>query len=390
MKRLISAFFALSVLVGCDDTGTGQGASATQGNQYFLNYRYVDASRADGNAAFDSLLAGQEEQARALFVRSTTTLADGAARHRIAARQQADNIATLGAVVGAGIGIAAIRSADVTTVRGQQVLQSQLDTLGQITDMIGNGAQDYAASRITAQARDVQLNQWRSVVISDHRIARSIVRVRNNTTGGYCTGFFIRPHVIATASHCFDLGHSMSAERQQPERGGDFMRGRTVQVPIYQNLVNLKFENCPGARDDNDRVRLCGAEDFAMFVTPQRSQYFIPIGSPAVVGESLTTIGYSADLNAGYFLRLDVGCSVQAVSRGNLARTNCTGYPGDSGGPLVRITPGRGIGIEAVGIASSGRTGGSLDRTTGRRSYAPAAGLNVFFENPDLDPRARL
>lgn len=385
MKRTITACLAAGLLAACVTEGQPQGGTAAQGNQYFLNYRYVDASRADGNAAFERLLAGQDEQARALFARSTATLASGAVQHRRAAAERAQTVSTLGAIVAAGVGIAAIQNADVRTVAGQNRLQGQLNAVTQVSDMIGNGAQDFAASRITADARTIDLNQWRSAVISDHRVARSIVRITNRTTGGYCTGFFVRPKVIATASHCFDLNHAVSAERQQPESGGNFMQGRAGPIPLLRQTLNFGFENCPGASNDNERVNRCGHEDFAFLVTRDASPHFIPIGSPATVGERLTTIGYSGDLNQGYFLRIDVGCDARSVGRGNLVRTNCTGYPGDSGGPLVRITPGRGIGIEAVGIASSGRTGGSRDRETGFRSYAPATGVNVLMSQTGDD-----
>lgn len=203
-------------------------------------------------------------------------------------------------------------------------------------------------------ARFVNRDKWRAVVVSQDNIARSIVRIHNQTSDVTCTGFFVAPHLIATSAHCFRLGDALGAFRQNATNGRAFMTREEEYFRITHQYENSLY----------DRSKKCDPNDIALLLTERPSQNYLPITkSPLCPGQRLMVIGYSGDLNQGYFLRIDYGCKVTGIGPQGFVGNDCASFPGNSGGPQLTATDT----IAAAGVVACGPVG-TGDRAPGRNA----------------------
>ena len=375
--KLVAATLAMLSLSGCaTDLPLGQPTPGS--SSYFLSHAYVGEAKRLGDLGFASVRAGDGAAARAHFERSTATLADGVARHRVEAADRAEvqqTIATVGMVALAVAGALASgqAAANARTPAQMNTVNRSLEqfTAGllNLNDMVSTEIRAAEAGSVAQSARRVQTDAWRTVVVSDDPVARSVVRIHNRTSGGWCTGFFVSPWLIMTSAHCFNIGDALQAYRQTPSSGRELMRGEDEEIPIVHQYSRAGY--------DYSRRDQCIPDDMALLLTKEPSAHFMPVSEdPPSPGDTLMVMGYSGDLNRGFFLRLDYGCTVVRGldDRGRFVH-DCASYGGNSGGPVLRVTP---LGIAAIGAHSCGTrgaTGGTRDPTRIADSVTLARGM---------------
>lgn len=336
-------------------------SAGTQGRTYYLQHSYVNEARALGDQAFARIKSGDGPAASDLFARSTAVVANGVANHRAFASQRADEQRLAATLVMAAVGVAAVNAsadaragarsaADIARVNAS--FDSFLQGFGNTTSFLGEQITAGELNSTDADARFVDRDVWRSIVVSNDNIARSVVRVHNQTRNASCTGFFIAPHLIATSAHCFQLGDALGAYRQNASNGRAFMTRDEEFIAITHLYENNLY----------DRAQVCSPYDVALLLTERPSQNYLPVSTaPVRVGQPLMALGYSGDLNNGYFLRIDYGCRVTSVGEGGLMRHDCATFSGNSGGPVITASGN----LAAVGVHSCGPRGVTV-RQAGR------------------------
>ncbi|WP_275286146.1 trypsin-like serine peptidase [Halomonas elongata] len=348
-------------------------------------YSYVLEAKELGNQAFDKIESGQGEQARELFEQSTAALTNGVKAHSRRMQERADNMHTANAVGTLGLGIASTiwSFGEIGDTASSSASQAIVDANARLLETLGNISMSMSGEISTAwrgaydsQEQAVDQDQWRSVVVSDDNMARSIVRIRNRSSGMYCTGAFIAPKVIMTAAHCFDIGDTLGAFRQNTDSGKSFMTGDDEFIEITHQYQHSRWD--PYAEYGDSAV----AFDIAFLITSQSSQYFLPVSTRTLEhGEKLMALGYSGDLDDGDFLRIDYGCQVTDIGDHALFRNSCVVYKGNSGGPVL-TTDGQ---VAVVGVTSGGHfdvNGRENDRTDAASVKRGAAIFGQIMEHP--------
>ncbi|WP_118135517.1 serine protease [Oceanicella sp. SM1341] len=359
--------FALLALAACEtasiaDRPVPPGGSvtpqslqaATQDRSYFLDHDYVRAAMAHGNQGFAEVMAHRGEAARESFATSTGILVEGVAKHAEYAADRAAEQRLLADLLTVGLGVAGTLAATNAMSSAGSTAQNNaiIGNLSRFMDMNRSMNQmlhsDISAAQAGSSAvRRVDRDRWRAPVVSDHRIARSIVRLHNETRNTLCTGFFVAPYLIATAAHCFRLGEIMAAYRQRPGDGEAFM---TNDLQLF--TPHLQTQPEPWARQPLGPDHDYSPFDFALLVTNEPSDSYLPVLAREVrPGERLMALGYSGDLNQGFFLQLDYGCEVTSVGEYASFRSNCVTWGGNSGGPVLAIDGE----IAVVGVHSNSR-----------------------------------
>ncbi|MBO9357627.1 trypsin-like serine protease [Bordetella petrii] len=310
---------------------------------YFLDHEYVRDALAYGNQGFQKILSHNGELARQSFVKSTNLLAEGLAEHKKFAKDRAQTQRTFADIFKVGLmalGTAVAYKARSSANTGQQLqaVDAAFSNFLDASNSLGAFIQDQIrlGELGSSAVRTVDKNQWRAAVVADHRLSRSIVRVFNDTkfrgsnpSTSSCTGFFVAPYVIMTAAHCFEIGDALGAYRQIPADGKAFMTGEEEHIEI-----EMQYR---GSYDDRARAKT-RPYDMAFLLTKKPSESYLPISTrPLRMGEKLMSLGYSGDLNNGYFLRIDYGCKVTSFQQADSFRTNCITYGGNSGGPILAV-----------------------------------------------------
>ena len=364
---------------------------------YVDGYFYLDRARMEGNRAFMALLDGNEGQAREHFSLSERYLTSGVQVHKAVLNERVETQQDVTALLGIGalIGVTAMGmdAADENPARADEIYQSLSDTLELTADMfdgISRLIEQIHEVDIDEDAQQVDLDQWRAAVVSDHPISRAIVRVSQSREAPSCTAFFIQPRIVATSAHCLDemdQGRLWVRTNDPREKeiflesmGGRSLDWETVYWP-----------------DSYDWPNTCHRDDVALIVTENASEYWLPIDTQPVVGTApAMVIGYSGDLDSGFFQRMDYGCLI-GVSTGwpGMVSHNCATYPGNSGGPVFSVDSTRSESpFRVVGINSCGYTELAGDRIDqeyfGDSGWNNAAGIqplerlynSVIADNP--------
>lgn len=317
---------------------------------YFRKYAYVNDARTMGNQGFVAILKNDQLAAKSNFFQSTNTLASGIDRHRqIAAKdaekkQAVNKVATLAIGVGlAYLGARASTSATTTAQynSAQQLARQSFQSLEKFSNLVSHRIARTQRQTFASGGDHVDADKWRSVVISDHPIARSVVRVRNRTQRTTCTGFFISSNRVATSAHCFRQFDNVEVLQQRFSNGKDYVTGNDLVNPVVSKSIHSGYDG-----------RVCSTYDVAVLTVRRSSSVWLDLAEvPPKVGRDLFVMGYSGDLNQGQFLRIDYGCTVNSYQTGNFMRNNCATYKGNSGGPVLEVGPGK---VKAVGINSCG------------------------------------
>ena len=325
---------------------------------YVDGYFYLDKARMEGNRAVMALLDGDEEGARKHFSVSNDLFDSGVSQHKAVLQEREDikqgvaAVAAIGLTVALGV-MGARAQSGANYQQAYQIQQSTQDAMQLTAQTFAQVSQHLAEIHeieIADDAQDIDYDVWRSAMISDHPISQSIVRVR--TSGGNCTGFFIQPRIVATAAHCFDRYESVSVFKLDPRSREDFLQGgagsQLTTVATYQ----------PDSYDD---AITCHPDDVALIVVAEASDHWLELDLNRVKNNSEgMVIGYSGDLDKGYFQRVDYGCKFNRGSQ-NRVGADCAIYKGNSGGPFFSVnhrrqsSPFRVVGITSCGkIASMG------------------------------------
>ncbi|MCU0906072.1 MAG: S1 family peptidase [Rhodobacteraceae bacterium] len=339
------------LLAGCAETTGSPSATGTgveRNRSYYLGHRYVGEALASGNAAMAAAVSGRGDVARANFVQSTDTLATGLALHRQYAAERAESQQVAATILTLGIGIAGMSAANRASANATNA--ADLNRINAaFSDFIGatgNFGQflneqirlgEVGSSAVNRVDRD----RWRSVVVSNHSFARSIIQIHNQTRNTSCSGFFVDRYVVMTAAHCFQIGDALGAFRDTPQNGRDFMTGNREFLKIDHQFSHIRW---------NPNDRRTRPYDIAFLLMAQPSSDWLPVSTaPVRPGQRLMALGYSGDLNNGYFLQIDYGCAATSVGASANLGSNCVLWRGNSGGPFLTA----GANPRVVGVASS-------------------------------------
>lgn len=317
-----------------------------QDSTYLDGYFYAHRARRIGNGAMMALVAGDGAQARSLFTQSSQVFDDGVARHRalLEERRNARIAATVILTVAAGA--AAVGATANTGVDSSEFISDlgelSAETISQISETMKLDVVD--------DAQNVQSDQWRAAVLSDHPMVSATVQVQTGKSA--CTGAYIAPRLIATAAHCIRVegGGETKVYRYAVEQPATFLAGQPPEVPVEAVYVHPGY----GPEYSADY-------DVALIVVSQAHPHPLKVRKrPIETVHDASVMGFSGDLNRGFFLRLDHGCAARVESE-LVLRMDCAVYPGASGGPIfVRDAAGRPF--ELVAVVSGGPEG-----TAGRR-----------------------
>ncbi|WP_417330866.1 trypsin-like serine peptidase [Halomonas cupida] len=351
-KHLVAAALLCSLLASC--------TTMIQGGED--DYSYVLDAKRLGNQAVDQVMAGQGEPARSYFQQSTDVLARGVVEHSRRMAERADTMSTFADIgtVALTVAGAAIGMEESPDSVGTQQFDSYMNQLSNLLLDFNNAMQyEIRSSEHEArygQQRKVDQDRWRSVVVSDRNLARSIVRVRNHTNNhtknATCSGAFIAPHVVLSAAHCFNAGDVISVYRHDTTNGKSFITGDYEdEIPTYDTVLRGSWEDAASPYSPSP----IAAVDWLLIVTREPSQHYLPVTSrPVQPGEKLMALGYSGDLNGGYFLQIDYGCEVKGTLVSGMIESNCVTYAGNSGGPVLTANGN----IAVIGVHSRGNRHG--------------------------------
>ena len=333
---------------------------------YVDGYFYLDRARMEGNRAFMALLDGNEDQAREQFSSSERYLTSGIQAHKAILNERTETQQGVTALLGIGalIGVTAmgLSAADENPARADQIYQTLSDSLeltANTFDDISRLIEDIHEIDIDEDAQQVDFDQWRAAVISDHPISRAIVRVSSQAPeASSCTAFFIQPRIVATSAHCLDEMNKgrLWVRTNDPREKEIFLQSQGGRS------LDWEFVYWP---DTYNWEAACHPDDIALIVTERASEYWLPIDTQPVIGSTpAMVIGYSGDLDSGFFQRLDYGCHIEASTAWpGMVVHNCAIYPGNSGGPVFSIDSTRSKRpIRVVGINSCGTTSFFGDR----------------------------
>ena len=371
---------------------------------YVDGHFYLDRARMAGNRAFMALLDGNVEKAQDHFKSSERYLNSGVAAHMVILKDREDTqqgaatLLGLGVVVGAAV-IGAGAAADAQTY-GQadaiedvtlQFMEFSIEALG----FISRAITEIHEIDVHEDAQDVDPDAWRAAAISDHPIARAVVRVFSRSVEGTssCTGFFIQPRLVATSAHCLnesDPGR-VWVEVHDPRQKKHFLLGEPVRRLVPEGVF------WPSTYDPDI---VCHPDDVALIVVGEDtpSEYWLTIDTqPVTIQQTAAVVGYSGDLDKGFFQRIDYGCKIEGNDSylPGLVGHSCATYGGNSGGPVMSVDYSRATNpFRVAGIVSCGNT-----YTSGIRTIEVANGAanmralakvyrSVLAQQPNLgDPR---
>ncbi len=325
------------------------------GPKYYEQYEYVSRAKLIGNAAFSDLAAGNVEAAKSGFVQSMEILSEGISGHSLhleaKARNQRQTANALTMIAGVGLAVLGVRASNNNPAAAQQIsdsLSQAFDSLGRINTLIHNRITQIKESAINSNARGgVDGDLWRTVVVSEHPVPASVVRIE--TGNSHCTGFYIQPRLVATSAHCINPGTLSEVIHHSPSDPKAFITGMGVSKnPVVYQFVHPSYDGS-----------VCNRFDVALLVVRHKSGAHLPVdtSSAATLGNGMI-MGYSGDLNSGFFKQLDYGCPIKGREGGMISH-QCASSGGNSGGPLMAVRNGR---INAIGVHSCGQK-----TTTGTR-----------------------
>lgn len=332
---------------------TAQNSFDTSKKEFFDGHLYVDQARYAGNQAFLALERGDEQTARDLFGESVAAYQSGIHGHldllseRDTKQQGAMMLAGIGASVGLGLWGASLQSGAASAAEAAQFqsgVTEMISTTGDVLQELSDHLRELNTLDVADEAKYVDIDRWRSAVISDHPIARSIVRIRADNAN--CTGFFIHPFVVATAAHCLDERSTpVRVFRNNPAAASDFLVGNPgAELTTVDVLIPASYDGTVEHPDD-----------VALVVVAQRSSDWLKIADEPLAAPSTgMVIGYSGDLDSGFFPRLDYGCSMRPGPNGSV-KSDCATYQGNSGGPFFAVSRDGTQPPEVIGINSYGR-----------------------------------
>ena len=325
---------------------------------------YLDHARMEGNRAFMALLDGKVEEAQDHFKSSERYLNSGIRAHKAILEDREDTQQGAAAVLGLGavLGLAVVGAdaASGAQTSGQsnaiqdatmQLLELSIDAF----DLISRAIVEIHEIDVHEDAQHVDPDAWRAAAISDHPLARAVVRVFSRSMAGTssCTGFFIQPRLVATSAHCLDESDPSRVwvEVHDPRQKERFLLGKPVRRLATERVY------WPSTYDWGKRS--CDPVDVALIVVGEddASDDWLPIDTKPVVGQSeALIIGYSGDLDRGFFQRIDYGCELEQDNKTKQIGHNCVSYGGNSGGPVMAVDysqakhPFRVVGVHSCGI----------------------------------------
>ena len=358
---------------------------------------YLDHARMEGNRAFMALLDADVAKSRDHFSSSESYLNSGVRAHKAVFADREDSQQGVASLleIGAMVGVAAV-GIDASSDASYEQSEAIWDATGRLMELtvdtfvlISSTIAEIHEIDVHDDAQHVDPDAWRAAAISDHPIPRSVVRVFSGPMEGpsSCTGFFIQPRLVATSAHCLDESDpdDVRVEVHDPRHKEHFLRGRPVS--------RLTTERVYWPRTyDWDRV--CHPDDVALIVVGEDnpSEYWLPINTKPIEGQpKALVIGYSGDLDRGFFQRIDYGCKIEESSRTGQIHDNCATYGGNSGGPILLADYNQATDpFRVAGIVSCGPREYAGQRPPGRVNTA--AGMpplerlyrGVIAQNPGL------
>ena len=336
---------------------------------YVDGYLYLDNARMRGNRALMALFDGEVGRAKHHFSASSHFLDSGVEAHKAKLQKRKSlgqgiaGVVAAGAVVGILVQQHNVQKEGNLTQDQTRALDDAVESAMELTTdtfvKISQHLDEIHRIRVDEQAQDVDKDKWRAAVISDHPLSRAIVKVKS--PGSYCTGFFIQPRVVATAAHCFDRGEPVEVYAPDARNSEGFLLNNSI---LFKNQTVAAYQ--PESYDGST----CHVDDLALIVVRNPSEYWLEIDKQTAIEQSNgMVIGYSGDLDGGFFQRIDYGCELSHEWNEMLA-DNCATYPGNSGGPLFSVDYKRKHDpFRVAGVVSCGRSDQQGERTAGKGNW---------------------